>query len=191
MKLSQILMTGLVTFSLQSAFAFDETQDMVSASDQINNLTSVLAAAKKDAKVTVEFPAIIPETKNNVKYFASLDQASKQYGFSYMINVDSTADCHGVKYCNVGMVTARVNAKVDMQTDRKNKVITVPVDLADGLKAYYTPGHPMGDYFPASIQWMDNDVLYMISWNVQSTSEELTRFLLTTMANSAKHPGSG
>jgi hypothetical protein len=176
-------------FILTAHAETDVTAKMVNANDNISGLDKALADAKKDSTITVEFPAVIPKTKQS--YFASYDTNSKQYGFSYMINVDSTADCHGVKYCNVGIVSAKENAEIDKMKNRSNKVITTKVMLADGMDAYYTPGHAMGDYFPASIQWMDNKVLYMISWNIDSKAAKDSKALLITMANSAKHPGSG
>lgn len=158
--------------------------DMVKAISKITGLEQALAAARKDAGVAVQFPAVIPKTEKS--YFANYDTGSKQFGFNYMINVDATADCHGVKYCNVGMVSARANAAVDKMTNRHHKAITVAVKLADGTSAYYTPGHAMGDYFPASIQWVDHKVLYMISWNFATGSVKDTRAALVTMADSAR-----
>src|SRR6185312_13069424 len=137
------------------------------------------------------FPALIPNPAPGKKFFASVEEQSQQSGFEYMINVDATPDCHGVKYCNIGIIAARKTDKVEMMKNRKNKMITMPVMLADGITAYFTPGHAMGDFVPATIQWVDGKTVYMISWSAGKTSDATMRDFLVTMANSAKHPGSG
>lgn len=189
---SSLLSLILACSFINPVFAKEiNTPNLVPARDYIQNLDQTLQQAKKDSAVTVEFPTVIPKPTKIKKYFASYDETSKQNGFAYMINVDSTSDCHGVKYCNIGVVSARSDSKIDMMTDKENKVITTKVMLADGLDGYYTPGHAMGDFFPASIQWLDNKVLYTITWNADVGSKEAIRQSLITMANSAKHPGAG
>lgn len=193
MKLSQRLIGSLSILSIcvGTAFAADIMKDMVSAHDHIEGLDNTLAKVHRQTGVVPEFPAFIPKPANNKKYFASDDESVRKNGFTYMINVDSTKLCHGVRACNVGSVSAQPKTKVQMMTNRENKVITTEVMLADGTKAYFTPGHSMGDYFPATIQWEEFHTLYTISWNDGQKSAKLVREGLITMANSAKNPGSG
>ncbi|MHB1949426.1 MAG: hypothetical protein ACYCQI_15085 [Gammaproteobacteria bacterium] len=191
--LPKILLVALVaSVSTTTALAEnDAINKMVNANDHIVDFNKAIDQAKKSSHVNVEFPAFIPKPETGKKYFASLDENSPQYGFEYMINIDSTPDCHGVKYCNIGIISARKADHVEIVKDRKNKMITTPVMLADGIDAYFTPGHAMGDYFPANIQWVDGHTAYMISWLFGKTSDKNMRDFLVTMANSAKHPGSG
>ena len=41
----------------------------------------------------------------------------------------------------------------------------------------------MGDFFPANIQWKEDNVLYTISWNVSQGKNE--KVMLSEMASSA------
>lgn len=191
--LHNILLAALVssTYTTTALAENDAINKMVSANDHIVDFNKTVEQAKKTSHTHVEFPAFIPKPEAGKKYFANLDENATQYGFEYMINVDSTPDCHGVKYCNVGIISARKSDQVEMVKDKKNKMITKPIMLADGINAYYTPGHAMGDYFPANIQWMDGKTAYMISWLFGKMSDKEMRDFLVTMANSAKHPGSG
>lgn len=189
------LISALLGFSLINPVFADDADTLASMVDPdsyIQNITKVLSYAKKQSKVQVEFPAIIPRPRADRKYFASLDEnTAKLNGFSYWINIDATSDCQGVKYCNVGIFTAQKNGKIQVMTDRSNRVITRRIMLADGLDAYFTPGHAMGNFFPSTIQWVDDNVLYTISWNDGIKSQKRAREELIAMANSAKHPGSG
>lgn len=193
-RLNKILIIGLFSNCITvTALATenDAINRMVRANDYIANYDKVVEQAKKSSHITVEFPAFIIKPKSGKKYYASFDENSQQYGFEYIINIDSTPDCHGVKYCNVGMISARKSDQIEMMKDKKNKTITKSVMLADGINAYYTPGHAMGDFFPANIQWTDGKALYTISWNGENESAISMRNYLVTMASSAKHPGSG
>ena len=193
MNLNKIIIASLI-FSAASTSCFaenDAINRMVNTNNYIVDYDKAVSHAKKVSQVTVEFPTFIPKPKSAKKYYASFDENSRQYGFEYMINIDETPDCHGVKVCNIGIISARKSDEINMMKDRKNKLITKPVMLADGINAYFTPGHAMGDYFPADIQWKDGAAVYMISWNRDFESAKSARDFLSTMASSAKHPGSG
>lgn len=194
MKLPHKILLVVLASSIGTTTALAENaaiNKMINANDHIVDFNKAIEQAKKSSHANVEFPAFIPKPESGKKYYANLDDNAPQYGFEYMINIDSTPDCHGVKYCNVGIISARKSDQVEMVKDKKNKVITTPVMLADGIDAYYTPGHPLGDYFPANIQWVDGKTAYMISWQFGKASNKDMRDFLVTMANSAKHPGSG
>lgn len=169
----------------------DAINDMVNTDNYIIGYNKAVEQAKKMSHINVEFPTFIPKSKTEKKYYASFDANSQKYGFEYMINIDSTPDCHVVKYCNIGIFSARKTEKIEMMKDKKNNVITKPVMLADGIDAYFTPGHAMGDFFPANIQWKDGQGVYTITWNGEMETKHSVQDFLVTMANSAKHPGSG
>lgn len=193
MKLTRSLLlpsTLLAFVFITPVFAdMDMTKQMMNSNDHIKNLDQVLTQVKKDTNQTPVFPAVIPKTSKS--YYASSDATSQQNGFNYMINIDSTPDCNGAKYCNVGRVSAQKGTQPDLMKDKNNKQVTVPITLADGTQAFYTPGHAMGDYFPANVQWVDQNTIYMITWNGEPKSEKMMRAALITMANSAKNPGAG
>jgi hypothetical protein len=162
--------------------AFSQEVDMTEAADMIQNLNKVIEEVKKTTSVPVLFPSIIP--KDPVKtYYASADLSSQKYDINYLINVDSTPECNGVHACNVGFVKAEKGAKIHAYRNMQNKDITVLVILLNNIKAYYTPGHAMGDYFTANIQWLQDHILYTISWPTEQDG-------LTKMANSAIAAGS-
>ncbi len=182
----------IVLFVTTSVFAENEVVNgMVSANDYIVNYDQAINQANKMSKITVAFPTFIPRPTKGEKLFASVDEHAQQYGFEYMIYIDSSSSCHGVKYCNIGIIAARKTDKIEMMRNRENKMITTPVMLADGLTAYFTPAHAMGDFVPATMQWVEKKTAYMISWSVNKASYPKTRDFLITMTNSAKHPGSG
>ena len=194
MKLHHQILLATLLSSLGTTTILAENNainKMVNANDYIVDYTKATEQAHKTSHVHVEFPAFISKPVTGKKYFANVDENGQQSGFEYMINIDSTSDCHGVKYCNIGIISARKTHKIEMMKNRKNKIITMPVMLADGINAYFTPGHSMGDFFPANIQWQDGQAVYMISWSFEKTPDKNTRDFLVTMANSAKHPGSG
>lgn len=162
-----------------------DTPHMVNANEQIQNLDTVLAQLKQESDVPVLFPYQIPKPEEGKKYFANRDAVAAKNGYSYWLNVDYTPDCNGIKACNVGNMTARRNASFEKFTDMQNKILTSEVALTKGIKGYFTPGHPMGDYFPANIQWMNNGVLYSLMWAAVPRSPDEERTLLIAMANSA------
>jgi hypothetical protein len=189
MLTKRIIAFLFIFYSISTFAKTDVTSLMSDSKMQITNLDSVLSDTKKTTDIFIEFPSFVPKTSKT--YFANLDSNSKQYGFVYMINVDSSANCGGVKSCNIGTVTARKDTTIDKLKDNKNKVITKEIMLADGLSAYFTPGRSVGDFHPANIQWLDNNILYSITWNVEAKQEKNEEAILIFMANSAKHPGSG
>lgn len=193
MKFTKFIIAILVlNVSAMPVFADNEAiNNMVDANDYIVGYKKAVKQAKKISSVPVEFPAFIPKPESDKKYYASIDEKVHEYGFEHWINIDYTPDCHGVKVCNAGIISARKIDKIEMMEDRNNKLITKPVMLADGIDAYFTPGHPMGDFFPGNIQWKDGKAVYSMSWRGHIDPSDSERDVLVTMANSAKHPGLG
>ena len=173
----KILTAFFLLFSAISAYAVN----MLSANKVISGLPPALEDAKKQTDAPVLFPTEVPTTDK--KYFASTDPAAVKNGFVYWINVDATASCAGVHVCNIGSMRAEMGKSPTIEYDMQNQEITIPVILKSNIKAYFTPGHSMGDYFPPQIQWRAKNVLYTLVWsNITKPSEHET---LLQMANSA------
>jgi hypothetical protein len=181
-KFFALLFTSFFTF-ITTCYAENQIQTvMAPVSSLISNIQKTIAEVKAKTAIPVLFPTTIPVNSKQKKYFASSDLSQANQGNSYTINIDSTKDCHGIHYCNLGYVSAKKDANWQLYSDMANKNITVPITLAHHIKGYFTPGHAMGDYFPANIQWKENDVLYTISWDTTDT-------VILNMANSAIKQG--
>ena len=81
----------------------------------------------------------------------------------YTVYIDLSAKCHGAKYCNLGSLTAERNGKPQMYYDINKHLITETIPFGN-RNAYYTPAHAMADYWPALLQWQQNNILYTLSW---------------------------
>jgi hypothetical protein len=164
-------------FFIHTAFATNVT--LLPAKQLIKNLPSVIFNLKETTKETILFPKKVPNHPK--KLFASAELSKKSSEILYRINIDSTENCHGVHYCNIGSMTATTKAP---DKSMKNKIITTTVKLANGLTGQFTPGHAMADYWPPQLTWRDKNRWYTLTWNVtvQGMSE---KDLLVAMANSA------
>ena len=69
-----------------------------------------------------------------------------------------------------------------MYRDMNNKEITVPVKLERGVKAYFTPAHALGDFWPTRLEWRCQHVLYSLTWQLKPADEKA---IIMKMANSA------
>lgn len=155
---------------------------MVNATMNVRNLAKILTSMKAQSSTPVVFPASIPAPSPSVVYYASQNLNLPNKTIKYIISVDSSPQCNGASYCNVGAVMAQsaVAPKVDP------KLGTQSVTLANDLVGFYTPGHAEGDYFPAKLQWLDNTVLYTLIWRMPAgltQAQEQQTFI--QMANSA------
>lgn len=161
-----------------SLSAYAAKPSLVSANGVIQDLEKTLQEVKQHSKVPVLFPTLVPKDPADKPYFASSDLSAQKYGISYLINIDKTKDCKGVHACNIGYVKAEQGGNPQVYYDLHNKELTTALMLPHHIKAYYTPGHAMGDYSPANIQWRDKNILYTIIWPTE-------RDALVKMANSA------
>lgn len=181
---SHILFIILLGF-ISPVFASINQTSMLNASTTIQGLADTINTAKKNSDIPIIFPRLIAQQTANAatdqtkpQYFAYTPSAPSQDGVSYVIYVDAAADCHGAHYCNIGYIQAEKGGNPQIFYDLKNNEITKPVPLKNKIKAYFTPGHAMADYFPAEIQWRNKNILYTISWNTNREN-------IIKMANSA------
>lgn len=184
--INKMLISILVSATLMGSALATEQAAFVSSKQAVRGLTKLIAQLKTKTDVPVLFPTVVPQSPDKSPYYASTDLSVAKYGIKYIINVDATKDCNGAHYCNIGYLKAERGTKLQIYRDRTNKEITTNIALTHNINGYYTPGHPMGDYFSPNIQWISKKVLYTINWNpAPGISEEAIRNLLTTLANSA------
>ena len=182
-KIASMACLALVWLGANTAYAFGHKSMISSVS--INGLSAVLASLQNESDLAVQFPQKMPKPTKPTQYFAYLEPSNSSYDNGYRIDVDTTATCHGMKTCNVGSFSTQKGGSVMMQTDMAKKPITVQVHLVHHQSAYFTPSHAMGDYWPAMIQWVNQGVLYSISWNTPSLKGEQTQ--LMQMADTVIH----
>lgn len=172
MKLLKFVSIVILSGSFQIAIAAQTK--LVNAKQNINNLENVLAEAKSKINYTqsfsdkmiptssfVAFPLEVPQTTS--KMFANFDLTNSLA----TINIDSTADCHGVKSCNLGQLTFQASVDPTVYYDRDNKIATSWVTLSKKIQGFYTRGFAMADYSPANIQWRNKEILYTLKWNIE------------------------
>jgi len=54
-----------------------------------------------------------------------------------------------------------------------HKELTQSVMLDNDIKAYFTPGHEMADFWPTTIEWRMKNVPYTVSWaHLPATGEK-------------------
>lgn len=166
----------VLVFSITTFAAVQSKCTMGSSKKLIPNLKQSIKTAQTKTNLLIIFPKKIP-ADSQIKIYYSFIEMTKN---SYIVYVDSTTTCHGAHVCNIGSVQAQKNAQIDTYYDMNKKKLTVPVKLKHHVKAYFTPSHAMGDFWPAIIQWQENKILYTISWNMKQAQEKLA---LIHMAN--------
>lgn len=184
MSLKKISIITCFLFIASHVFAVTVPTKLHSVTGYIKNIDKAITDVKSNSKLPVVFPGEIPESKN------TLYAGSTSVEDFWVIYVDTTNTCNGVKVCNVGLITAHKNANIDdtymnMKTKKQQK--KSPVLLADGTNALFTPGHAEADWHNPTLEWKNNDITYMLTWSIKGKDEKI---VLTTMANSAMHPGS-
>lgn len=145
---------------------------LVSTNQAVKNLASTINTVKTKTTLAVVFPTVVPQSKT--PYYASYWMGRGQ---RYTLNIDTSAACHGAHYCNTGSLAAVENGKPHMYAAKNHQILTVPVNLANHTKGFYTPGHAMGDYWPPMLEWQQGSVLYRLTWNDASSKD------LMSMAN--------
>jgi hypothetical protein len=175
----KILSCALICFLAFTANAAIATVKLYKSTSLIPGLAATLNSLQQKTALSVLFPQQIPKYPNLKEYFIYTEITDQ----GYRIYIDSSQDCKGVHSCNIGMFTAEKNGKPEIYTDRNNKTITSSVILKNKTKAYFTPAHAMGDFWPTNLQWQKNKVLYALTWQLDSKTEKVT---ILKMANSTK-----
>jgi hypothetical protein len=177
--MTKLVVSTLVLLSF--TICSQASQSLVAADKLIINLNKSLQKQKDQTAVPVIFPKILPASAELKQYYLHLNTV-EQADEEFSLSIDATADCNGAHACNLGYLTAKQLANPEIYYDMNNQEITTSIELARGLKGYFTPGHAMGSFFPAMLSWRDDSILYTLSWNLAMPDEQIT---LVEMANSA------
>ena len=158
--------------------------ELMAANKLIPNLSSQLVEFQTQcaANCKIVFPNSLPQRKEIKQYFLSFERIKSPAREGYLIYIESTKNCHGVKYCNLGVVQVTNEDKPQMYRNIDNKVITQKVKLGDHVTGYFTPSHAIGDYWPAMMEWKKGKLLYHLSWQFQQGQNE--KQLIMNMVNS-------
>lgn len=179
---------------------FERKNYKIMASQSIKNLDGALQTAKKTLGFPVLFPTFIPDHREymfprpdeadqkNTPYYAHT-QVVKPTEF-IIISIGLNEACLGSKHCTIASLHIKKGGSPEMRTDMSEKAITEVVKLKDDINGYYTPGHPMADFWPPSLQWVYKDTLYDLWWSGVRMDDEETMAAsiqqeLIKMANSA------
>lgn len=152
------------------------TLKLVPANQGIKDLNTTLNVLQQHAKSSIPFPSQIPLDTKHKNYFAFGEVTNS----GYIISIDNSAECEGVHYCNVGSMLTSTGDNPQIYYDMQNKELTMPVKLAHGQKAYYTPGHAMGDYWPPMLEWRHKKQFYRLTWRLPN---DVAKKYLIGMAN--------
>ena len=168
---------------------------LVSAQSSIKNLDQAISEAKATIRYTkifsdqviptatfIAFPEKVPASKT--KTIASF-VTYKRFTYAISVDVDSP-ECHPIfKLCNIGTLSFGWSGNPTIYYDGDNKKATTLVNLHKGIQGFFTRGFPMADYWPANIQWRDQEILYTLTWpGIYEQNQNAVQNDLVQMANS-------
>ena len=154
-------------------------QHMISAHDAIPNLEETLHTLQGQTKALVVFPARIPQEALTAKQYYVTTSTTTD---GYRIYLSAEEKCQGVHYCTDATISAEIAGNPTVYYDIDNKEITTQVLLINNIKAYYTKGHAMADYWPPMLTWRSGKILYTIAWELH---EKNAREILISLSNEA------
>lgn len=82
----------------------------------------------------------------------------------FTITIGTSPDCEA-KVCTVGSLKMEYMENPSIYFNRDNQQMTRQVALGHHINGFYTHGFAMADYWPANIQWRDQEVLYTLNWS--------------------------
>lgn len=170
------ILSTLVLFSLliigMSPLALAESVKWVPATE-IEGLKVALETAKKKLRFNrswsneilptpdfISFPqevAIAEESRT--KLYAHFGKYGRTDNYEFSIN--TTPNCE-YKGCNRGRLIIQDQENITIYFDRANNQATSLVALANGISGFYTHGYPMGNYWPAHLDWRKGQILYRL-----------------------------
>jgi hypothetical protein len=158
------------------------------SSAAIVNQPQVLRQLKSQTTAPVVFPAKIPAPEAGGSLYASVTHYAGQanYTSAWQINVDATPDCAGVRTCNIGYIAAEKNGKLSLsyETLPENKShVKERVTLPHHITGYYTPFHVQASGVNPTVEWRENDILYILSWRIPGTPAQQKQILLHILSS--------
>lgn len=151
-------------------------------SQAMPNFEKTIQSLSQKTKLPVVFPQKIPILPKRDSYYIYVQ--TQDFGSRYAISFDTTPDCHAKHSCSIGSLTVSTAGNPQIYYSLDNKVLTVPVELTGGRKAYFTPSHAAADFWPSQLEWREGNVFYCLGWNLVANAPE--KEVLIAMANSIK-----
>jgi hypothetical protein len=153
------------------------------------HLKETVQQVKQQSGLPVFYPSKVPISDHSKLY---IKMGVVEPGKSYVIDIDSEETCAIPQDCKIGHLRAELLADKDgkptIEYNSNHKEVTVPVQLADGIRGYYTPQHTGtgSQVYYEQIQWREQGVLYTIVWDL---GKQDAKHFLVDMANSAISSG--
>ena len=198
---------GLISLFLQTPCYADQ-KDALRPATHIKELPQTLKTIKKTAKFPVLFPTKIKNKKGTV-YYATPHRIKAT---EYWINISPERGCVVTPYdqagpmwkrkngklvphyCQMGLMWGRKNGKLFLDPVHNHQpggkgvdILPEKIQLGDKT-AYYTPDWTIcynnlsTSCFDSQIQWLEGDVLYVLSW-AGVTKQELIDMALSAIAS--------
>jgi hypothetical protein len=142
-------------------------------------LRSALLQVNRKTKVPVLLPSKLPLKVDKEPLYAHSESEVDSYG----ITLGTEPDC-GVNACLVGIFQATRSSEAP-HADEVDKL----VNLAAGIKGYYTAKSCGASCAPPQIQWMYRRALYTIQFKVDGKDAQEDEANIVEMANSAISSG--
>ena len=113
----------------------------------------ILSIIKGKTQIPIFIPSRLPFA-GNVYYHSEVTSES------YSISFDYTPDCHGTTACNIGYMEAEKGGELTTRMEGVTRTLK-NIRLAGGVRGIFHNG--CGAYCTASVEWIEQGVLYRIS----------------------------
>lgn len=177
---------GILFFGISAAQA--ENSISWESPDDIINLSLTLQQLKQQTQMPVLFPEKIPGSTTRM-YASKSSDPSGNYRRYWQINVDSTPDCKGTHYCNIGSLTAELGKKISLNYESlpdKNSHLKEPVKLKDDIIGYYTPFHVQASGIEPTLEWRQGNVTYTLQWYIPAEETQQKQILIDMVKKNLK-----
>ena len=140
---------------------------MLIPADQVINFNEVIQVIESTIKAPVVLPRKVFATGKQELY-ASYDII----GQDYYVAFNTTPDCLGQKFCNIGHFNGRLNAKPEKIIGPFGSTLSKVIKLRNGKKAFFTPSHAGASFFPPILEWQTSGRLFHLSWRINNKNEQ-------------------
>lgn len=165
---SKSLYVGMLCCGFSVAYAAPLMID----SHTLNNFDQTIQKVKSLTTLPIEFPAQVPQdVKKAATLYMNYDPSSTT-STGYTLYVDSTPDCQGAHYCNIGTLQVSNTGSPEQYQDISHHLITKTIKVSGNVTVYYTPGHALGDYWSPVAEWQNNGRFYHLSWDLANSDAQ-------------------
>jgi hypothetical protein len=179
------MLSILLSASVANAKSHAEVK-LISSDKAIKDLEVAMKFVEKNSNIPIMFPKKVPQIDNTTLYaVVGSEGGDSNYNKYWSINASNTKNCD-TRACIVGGLYAEKDGKLELNYETAADHFQKPipkekVELNNHVTSYYTPAHAEADWHVASIEWIKNDVLYQLHWDMKGNSKKV----LTEMANLA------